>query len=170
MGGPGPSRLRCLALLLPQGRNLPPLRARAKAERDCACRPGLDFALLDLGPLPPSQLATMGKAKKTRKFAAVKRMLNPADPRLFVLPPARPSCGARSPRADCLAVVPLVAAAVQESQRREGVQKEAGGEGGREACCVSGPLFCSSPPIELEGVCCSGLCPSPCGPCSGSAG
>lgn len=27
----------------------------------------------------------MGKAKKTRKFAAVKRMLNPADPRLSVL-------------------------------------------------------------------------------------
>jgi U3 small nucleolar RNA-associated protein 24 len=24
----------------------------------------------------------MGKAKKTRKFAAVKRMINPADPRL----------------------------------------------------------------------------------------
>jgi hypothetical protein len=38
--------------------------------------------------LPFSQ-TTMGKAKKTRKFAAVKRMLNPADPRLSV-PPAVP--------------------------------------------------------------------------------
>lgn len=78
----------------------------------------------------PRQL-TMGKAKKTRKFAAVKRMLNPADPRLSVLVPACPPQGHphRARRAD-----PTLPGAAtpnpQQGQRREGLQEEAGGEGG----------------------------------------
>ena len=45
-------------------------------------------------PFPPD---SQGKAKQTRKFAAVKRMIKPSDPRLYVARWARlePYCPSR---------------------------------------------------------------------------
>ena len=63
----------------------------------------------------------MGKQKKTRKFAAVKRMINPKDPRITCAPPAR------SPRAPLsLPLPPPLSAAGAGLWRRQGqVDKKA---------------------------------------------